>query len=129
MSRQHGLERVFYQEMGPFKDSDTRQINIESLEVFVPETKKTTEQLDGRYISQPYSGAVNAVYLEGHLDAVYCIQFDSTKIISGSRDRTIKIWDLATNACTHTLEGHSGSVLCLQFNEKYIVSGSRYISN
>ncbi|KAL6597149.1 WD40-repeat-containing domain protein [Neocallimastix sp. 'constans'] len=60
----------------------------------------------------------------GHTDSIYCLQYDNNKIISGSRDKTIKIWDLKTNECIKTLEGHNGSVLTLQFNEKYLVSGS-----
>ncbi|KAG9071234.1 hypothetical protein KI688_008780 [Linnemannia hyalina] len=62
--------------------------------------------------------------LHGHDDSVYCIQFDNTKIVTGSRDRTIKFWDFQTLKCTDTLKGHSQSVLCLQFNEKMMVSGS-----
>jgi len=33
----------------------------------------------------------------GHSDAVYCLQFDDHKIISGSRDNTMKKWDLASS--------------------------------
>lgn len=62
--------------------------------------------------------------LVGHTDSVYCIQFDNTKIVTGSRDRTIKFWDFHSLECTDTLHGHSQSVLCLQFNEKMMVSGS-----
>lgn len=62
--------------------------------------------------------------LHGHDDSVYCIQFDDTKIVTGSRDRTIKFWDFQTLKCTDTLRGHTQSVLCLQFNEKMMVSGS-----
>jgi F-box and WD-40 domain protein 1/11 len=35
-----------------------------------------------------------AVYFVGHTDSVYCCQFDEDKIITGSRDRTIRVWDL-----------------------------------
>ncbi|KAF9108658.1 hypothetical protein BGX27_008270 [Mortierella sp. AM989] len=62
--------------------------------------------------------------LHGHTDSVYCVQFDHSKIITGSRDQTIKFWDLQTLECTHTLKGHTQSVLCLQFNENIMVSGS-----
>lgn len=31
---------------------------------------------------------------------VYCLQYDDTKIISGLRDNTIKIWDRKTLSCT-----------------------------
>ncbi|KAH8426896.1 F-box/WD repeat-containing protein [Aspergillus melleus] len=38
-------------------------------------------------------GKAAAIYLHGHTDSVYCAQFDEDKIITGSRDRTIRIWD------------------------------------
>ncbi|KAI8365222.1 WD40-repeat-containing domain protein [Radiomyces spectabilis] len=69
-------------------------------------------------------GQVTSHYLIGHQDSVYCVQFDDEKIISGSRDHTIKIWNLATYQCVYTLRGHRGSVLCLQYNNEWLVSGS-----
>ncbi|KAI9209182.1 WD40-repeat-containing domain protein [Polychytrium aggregatum] len=62
--------------------------------------------------------------IKGHQEAVYCLQFDDDKIVSGSRDDTIKIWDMKTGALRHTLIGHGASVLCLQYDAHYIVSGS-----
>ncbi|EAL92396.1 hypothetical protein KXW98_002320 [Aspergillus fumigatus] len=38
-------------------------------------------------------GKAAAIYLHGHTDSVYCVQFDEDKIITGSRDRTIRVWD------------------------------------
>ncbi|KAI8093323.1 WD40-repeat-containing domain protein [Halteromyces radiatus] len=81
---------------------------------------KQRYQLDQRWTN----GKVNTHYLVGHRDSVYCLQFDNNKIITGSRDRTLKIWDMTTYRCTHTLHGHRASVLCLQFNDKIMVSGS-----
>ncbi|KAK8088787.1 WD domain-containing protein [Apiospora hydei] len=39
------------------------------------------------------------VYLNGHFDSIYCLQFDESKIITGSRDKTIRIWDMRTFEC------------------------------
>ena len=48
--------------------------------------------------------------------SVYCLEFDSRRIITGSRDRTIKVWSLRTGALLATFVGvHLGSVLCLKF--------------
>ncbi|MBQ5892483.1 MAG: hypothetical protein IIW76_07950, partial [Bacteroidales bacterium] len=46
--------------------------------------------------------------LEGHLYQVSSVAYspDGTKIISGSDDKTIKIWDANTGECLQTLEGH-----------------------
>jgi WD40 repeat protein len=46
------------------------------------------------------------------------------KILSGSRDRTIKIWDGDSGICLHTLRGHGGSVLCLEYDDHFLFSGS-----
>ncbi|KDQ09581.1 hypothetical protein BOTBODRAFT_36984 [Botryobasidium botryosum FD-172 SS1] len=63
--------------------------------------------------------------ITGHTDSVYCLEFDSEKIITGSRDRTIKIWSLRTKKLLQTLHGHEGSVLCLKFDRSgFMVSGS-----
>jgi F-box and WD-40 domain protein 1/11 len=69
-------------------------------------------------------GQVETRYLEGHQDSVYCLQFDSDKIVSGSRDKNIKIWDARSYQCTQTLRGHTASVLCLRYNGNTLVSGS-----
>ena len=48
-----------------------------------------------RQIQRNWRGnAPKAVYFVGHTDSVYCCQFDEDKIITGSRDRTIRVWDL-----------------------------------
>ena len=48
-------------------------------------------------------GHAAAIYLEGHTDSVYCVQFDEDKIITGSRDRTVRIWDARTYECVKVL--------------------------
>lgn len=51
------------------------------------------------------AGKGRAVYMAGHTDSVYCVQFDETKIITGSRDRTIRVWDINTNRCIKVIGG------------------------
>lgn len=48
-------------------------------------------------------GYAAAIYLEGHTDSVYCVQFDEDKILTGSRDRTVRIWDARTYECVKVL--------------------------
>ena len=33
---------------------------------------------------------------------------DGRRVVSGSNDQTLKVWDVATGECVATLEGHSG---------------------
>ena len=37
---------------------------------------------------------------------------DGRRVVSGSEDNTLKVWDVATGECVATLEGHSNSVRC-----------------
>jgi WD40 repeat protein len=50
---------------------------------------------------------------------------DNTQIISGSWDRTIKIWDIKTCTCIETLIGHTGDVNQVIINK----AGTRIISS
>jgi len=43
---------------------------------------------------------------------------------SGSEDSTIKIWNLDSGDCVHTLNGHKYGVWSLQFDERMLVSGA-----
>ena len=66
---------------------------------------------------------------EAHGECVYTIQYIGNYLVSGSRDRTLRIWDLETQRLVREpLTGHTGSVLCLQFDnrpkEDIIISGS-----
>jgi F-box and WD-40 domain protein CDC4 len=44
--------------------------------------------------------------------------------ISGSRDNTLRIWDLETGLCKNVLVGHLASVRCLEIKGDILVSGS-----
>jgi WD40 repeat protein len=66
--------------------------------------------------------------LAGHTGDVRCLAFgpDGKTLASGSKDRSIKLWDVASGTNTATLEGHTGAVRCLAFSPggKVLASGS-----
>jgi len=55
---------------------------------------------------------------EAHSQCVYTIQFSKIHLVSGSRDKSVRVWDLNTQRLKYpALLGHQGSVLCLQFDD------------
>nr|XP_006813605.1 PREDICTED: mitochondrial division protein 1-like [Saccoglossus kowalevskii] len=84
---------------------------------------------DGRTIKHTkFAGLVKGVKrvrkLQGHMDAVHCLAFDNRRIISGSLDRTIRVWDIRSGRSIRKMYGHKGGVLCIQFDTERIISGS-----
>lgn len=65
---------------------------------------------------------------EAHAECVYTIQYSNKHLVSGSRDKTLRVWNLDTQRLqVPPLKGHSASVLCLQFDDRpeqdLVVSG------
>lgn len=55
---------------------------------------------------------------------ITCLQFDDDKIITGSDDTLIHIYDTKTGTLRKRLEGHEGGVWALQYEGNILVSGS-----
>ena len=66
--------------------------------------------------------------LKGHVSGVWSVAFspDGKRIVSGSGDKTIKVWDAMSGQEMLTLNGHTGNVMSVAFSQdgKRIVSGS-----
>lgn len=69
--------------------------------------------------------------LKGHTDGVMCLQFSETLqhpsfpvLITGSYDRTARVWNLETGTEIRCLRGHSRAVRTLQFDEAKLITGS-----
>eukprot|EP00928_Gymnodinium_smaydae_P061718 TRINITY_DN45741_c0_g1_i1.p1 TRINITY_DN45741_c0_g1~~TRINITY_DN45741_c0_g1_i1.p1 ORF type:complete len:946 (-),score=237.93 TRINITY_DN45741_c0_g1_i1:335-3172(-) len=58
--------------------------------------------------------------LNGHQKGVNCVEYAPTGekpyLISGSDDKTVKIWDYQTQKCIQTLEGHTNNVSAALFH-------------
>ena len=54
----------------------------------------------------------------GHSNCVWSASFspDSSKIASGSDDKTVKLWDVTSGECLQTLKGHSDIVWSVSFS-------------
>jgi WD40 repeat protein len=69
-----------------------------------------------------------AAILDGHDCSVRDISYspDGNFLASAAHDRTIKLWDVASQLCTQTMTGHTNALTSLSFspNGKFIASGS-----
>ena len=56
--------------------------------------------------------------MKGHTSGVMSVGFnhDGTKIVSGSGDKTIRVWNVDTGECILTLKGHTHYVTSVGFN-------------
>ncbi|KAK5131640.1 hypothetical protein LTR08_000767 [Meristemomyces frigidus] len=59
-----------------------------------------------------------------HRHVVTCLLFDGDKILTGSDDTKINVYDTKTGALRNRLEGHEGGVWALQYDGDTLVSGS-----
>ncbi|KAF8664862.1 hypothetical protein AX14_006690, partial [Amanita brunnescens Koide BX004] len=70
--------------------------------------------------------------LDGHKDYVLSVAFsiDGTRIVSGSEDKSVRVWDASTGEELKTLYGHSDYVRSVAFSSDgtRIVSGSNDMS-
>src|SRR5262249_34581175 len=66
--------------------------------------------------------------LTGHTSAVYAVAFspDGKMVVSGSGDRTLRVWDVVSGQSLRTLQGHTSDVNAVAFSPdgKMVVSGS-----
>ncbi|KAF8831537.1 F-box/WD repeat-containing protein pof1 [Lentinula edodes] len=69
--------------------------------------------------------------LKGHTDGVMCLQYSETLthpsfpvLITGSYDRTVRVWNLETGVELHCLKGHTRAIRALQFDDVKLITGS-----
>lgn len=50
--------------------------------------------------------------------------FIHIRVVSGSRDATLRVWDIHQGKCLYILVGHLAAVRCVQYDGKLVVSGA-----
>lgn len=105
-------EKVSKEQLGAYMTN-----NIPWRQVFIERFKLQQNWLKGNCFVRTF---------EGHTQGITCVQFDKTRIVSGSSDKTIKVWSTKTNTswAALTLRGHSGTVRCLHLDDNQLISGS-----
>ena len=72
--------------------------------------------------------AISSQHLQGHTGSVNAVAVtpDGRQVVSGSEDKTLRVWDLATGKTKMTLQGHTESVIAVAVTPdgRQVVSGS-----
>ncbi|XP_040566809.1 uncharacterized protein [Lepeophtheirus salmonis] len=65
--------------------------------------------------------------LVGHEEEVNCaIIHGNQYILSGSSDKTLRLWSYESGECLHVLTGFKGKVWCADMNNTQIIAGGRF---
>ena len=59
----------------------------------------------------------------GHVEGIWALAADHLRLVSGSEDRMMKVWDPRTARCERTFTGHRGPVTCVGLSESRVGSG------
>ena len=62
--------------------------------------------------------------LQGHTDRIMYLGYLSDKIISGSFDNTLRIWDIYTKECDFIFTGHTALISCIFPYKDKIISAA-----
>lgn len=109
----------------PVNEDDGQQLGIQQQHVPIYKTIYKHKYLVHNNWMNPNSNP-KYISLPGHgRDVVTCLQFDDDKIVTGSDDHTINVYDTKTGKLRTTLRGHDGGVWALQYIDgNTLVSGS-----
>ncbi|OMJ71138.1 hypothetical protein SteCoe_30726 [Stentor coeruleus] len=95
----------------------------EELFIYKPKLDPTKIKETKEMISKEYN-----LLIEGHVRKIICmcLSDDNRYLVTGSEDKTIRIWDIIDNRQISIISGHESTVTCisLSLNNTFIVSGS-----
>ncbi|XP_043929670.1 F-box/WD repeat-containing protein 7-like [Protopterus annectens] len=61
--------------------------------------------------------------LRGHRKRVNCLDCDGQYVVSGSDDKSARVWNLFTAHCLHVLDVHTDAVTCVVIKNDYVLTG------
>jgi F-box and WD-40 domain protein CDC4 len=91
--------------------------------------QETSNEIDDKKVSNIkdnwLTGKAHRTSIFTHgCNIVTCLQFDNQRIVTGSNDETINIFETSSGKKLHTLSGHEGGVWALEYAGSTLASGS-----
>jgi WD40 repeat protein len=85
-----------------------------TIKIWKPSVTKPIININGKYSDTPWGG----LYANDDQFNVASFSSDSKKIVTGSNDQIVRIWNSADGKLLHKFERHSGDVRSVQFADK-----------
>ena len=122
--------KIVKQSQQNLENTKVQQVKLEAFESQLNKTLQfinncCSQEIDTTTNPQNYDWNVKR-NLTGHTSPVDSLEISFEGfLISGSSDKSIKVWNIETGECLKTLTGHSGSVFSLAISdEDLLISGS-----
>lgn len=77
---------------------------------------------DGKTVWQTYGQCIFSQARNTHSHTH--LQFDGVHVVSGSLDTSIRVWDVETGQCRHTLMGHQSLTSGMELKNNILISGN-----
>jgi len=121
------FERFEYARTMEVAHSQWRDNNLVAMRALLDGTNPRLRGWEWGYLDRLCDSSL--LTLQGHTSAVSSASFsgDGTRVVTGSRDTTARVWDGRTGAEVLTLKGHTGPVNSASFSADgtRVVTGSR----
>lgn len=111
---QWGLERLV---TFSTHQSDITQLSVYNKMIFVSSDDQTVKVFD-------FNGIAIKTFV-GHIGGVWTFDCAGNKLVTGSTDKTARIWDIETERLIQTLKCHRSTVRVLRIYDGHIITGSR----
>ena len=102
------------------------ELDFENKKVVINEVEKQDGTKERQFILPKVGKPIKSFHGHNHFVSSLALSKDSKSLLSGSWDKTIRLWDVESGRCQKTFIGHNKDVLSVAFShdERIIFSGS-----